>query len=127
MLRTTLTSQKLNRSFNKSLNLCWTLLRWKVDWREYLTTTQNFIHVSIDGRGTGYQSDEYRFAVYRNMGTLEMTDQIEVTRQLVAQNSFISPDQVAIWGWSYGGFATAMTLEADIGENPVFSCGISGN
>jgi len=60
--------------------------RWKVDWREYLTTTQNFIHVSIDGRGTGYQSNEYR---------------------------------------SYGGFATAMTLEADIGENPVFSCGIS--
>merc|ERR1712241_475211 len=54
-----------------------------------------------------------------------MTDQIEVTRQLVEQNSFINPDQVAIWGWSYGGFATAMTPEADVGENPVFSCGIS--
>ena len=29
-------------------------------------------------------------------------------------------------GWSYGGFATAMTLEQDIGDNEVFKCGISG-
>ena len=58
--------------------------------------------------------------------------------------------RVAIWGWSYGGFATALTLEqgvrnqplslkiipyrgnepalnfVDNSDNPVFSCGISG-
>lgn len=60
------------------------------------------------------------------MGTLEMVDQIEVARKIITDHDFIDPEKVAIWGWSYGGFATAMTLEADVGPNSVFSCGISG-
>jgi len=99
--------------------------RWSVGWGEYLATTRNFVYASIDGRGTGFQSDEYKFLVYRNMGTLEMVDQIEVARKITEENDFIDPGKVAIWGWSYGGFATAMTLEADVGPNPVFSCGVS--
>merc|ERR1712127_902142 len=54
-----------------------------------------------------------------------MQDQIEVTRKLIDQNPNLDPNRAAIWGWSYGGFATAMTLEQDIGPQPVFSCGIS--
>ena len=38
---------------------------------------------------------------------------------------YMDPQWTAIWGWSYEGFATAMTLEQDIGPDPVFSCGIS--
>ena len=84
------------------------------------------IYVSIDGRGTGFQSNDYKFQVYRNLGTVEMQDQINVTRRLINNYDFIDAENVAIWGWSYGGFATAMTLEADTGPAPVFSCGISG-
>ena len=55
-----------------------------------------------------------------------MEDQIEVTRKLLEAYDFIDATKVGIWGWSYGGFATAMTLERDSGDSPVFSCGISG-
>jgi len=44
---------------------------------------------------------------------------------LVEQSPYLDPARVAIWGWSYGGFATAMTLERDGGPSPVYSCGIS--
>ena len=55
-----------------------------------------------------------------------MDDQISVTRKLAEQFSFIDKERIGIWGWSYGGFNTAMTLERDVGPDPVFSCGISG-
>jgi len=96
---------------------------WGVGWGDYLVTSRNVVYASIDGRGTGFQSNEHLFQVYRNLGTVEMVDQIEVTRKLLEQSSYLDPERAAIWGWSYGGFATAMTLEKDVEE--VFSCGIS--
>jgi len=98
---------------------------FSVGWGHYLASSKGVIYVSIDGRGTGFQSDEYLFQVYRNLGTVEMQDQIAVTRKLAEIYPYMDPARTAIWGWSYGGFATAMTLEQDIGEDPVFSCGIS--
>jgi len=98
---------------------------WTIGWGEYLATSRNIIYVLMDARGTGFQSNEFLFSVYRNLGTVEMEDQISVTRQLVNDNiSIMDPKRVAIWGWSYGGFNTAMTLEQD-NEDPVFKCGIS--
>ena len=103
------------------------IFRWSVGWGDYLVTSRNIIYASIDGRGTGYQSDEHKFQVYRNLGTVEMDDQIAVARKLSETYSYIDANKVAIWGWSYGGFATAMTMEQDSGPSPVFSCGISGH
>ena len=64
--------------------------------------------------------------VYRRLGSVEMEDQISSTRLLLSRYGYLDPTRTAIWGWSYGGFATVMTLEQDAGPNPVFSCGISG-
>jgi len=99
--------------------------RWTLGWESYLSSSKDIVYVLMDGRGTGYQSNEYKFQVYRNLGTVEMDDQIAVTRQIAQQFDYIDPDRIGIWGWSYGGFNTAMTLERDTGSNPVFSCGIS--
>merc|ERR1711892_1085506 len=98
---------------------------WSVGWGEYLVTSRKVIYASIDGRGTGFQSDEHLFQVYRHLGTVEIQDQISVTRQLVQTYPYLDEKRTAIWGWSYGGFATAMTLEQDTGPDQVFSCGIS--
>jgi dipeptidyl-peptidase-4 len=35
---------------------------------------------------------------------------------------YVDRDRIAVWGWSYGGFATAMILAQD---EKVFHCGIS--
>lgn len=98
---------------------------WSLGWGEYLATSRNVVYVLMDTRGTGGQSNEFMFSVYKNLGTVEMEDEIAVTRQLVRDYDFMDPDRVAIWGWSYGGFNTAMTLELDTGSDQVFKCGIS--
>lgn len=46
-------------------------------------------------------------------------------RRLQEQFPFIDRKRTGIWGWSYGGYVTAMSLVRDRGENPVFACGIS--
>jgi len=98
--------------------------RWTLGWESYLTSSKDIVYVLMDGRGTGFQSNEYKFQVYRNLGTVEMDDQISVTRKLTEMFDYIDKDRVGIWGWSYGGFNTAMTLERDV-QDPVFACGIS--
>lgn len=44
-------------------------------------------------------------------------------RHLQDKLSFIDRTRTAIWGWSYGGYATGMTLAMDL--KGVFKCGMS--
>lgn len=97
--------------------------RYSVGWGDYLSTNHDIIYVSIDGRGTGFQSNDMMFEVYKRLGSVEMDDQIAVAQTLINNYPFIDATRTGIWGWSYGGYATAMTLIRDT-EN-VFACGIS--
>lgn len=97
--------------------------RWSVNWQDYLASNYDVVYASIDGRGTGFQSNEFLYQVFHSLGTVEMQDQIDVTKQLLSQFPFLDPARTGIWGWSYGGYATAMTLIQD--EENVFKCGLS--
>ena len=79
--------------------------RFKLDWGTYLTTSEDIIYATIDGRGSGYQGDDLLFEIHYNLGKPEVADQIEVTKKLVNLYDFIDKKNVAIWGWSYGGNA----------------------
>ena len=76
---------------------------WAVGWSEYLVTSREVVIISIDGRGSGFQSDEQMFAVYRALGTVEIADQLAVTRAVLADRPYLDTARTAIWGWSYGG------------------------
>lgn len=82
---------------------------------------KGYIIVSVDGRGTGARGAAFRTATYAQLGKLETEDQIAAARQLKTL-PYIDPARVGIWGWSYGGYMSAlcMTLGAD-----VFKAGIS--
>lgn len=67
----------------------------------------------IDGRGSGFQGDRFMFEVYRRLGTVEIDDQLHVIRYLTQFYPFIDRKRVAIWGWSYGGYASAMAIAKD--------------
>ncbi|XP_011494919.1 PREDICTED: venom dipeptidyl peptidase 4 isoform X2 [Ceratosolen solmsi marchali] len=97
--------------------------KFNIDWGTYLVTNKNIIYTSIDGRGTGLKGNKIMFAVYRNLGTVEITDQINVTWYLQNNFSFIDATKTAIWGWSYGGYATGMALAKDY--DGIFKCGLS--
>ncbi|XP_054009789.1 venom dipeptidyl peptidase 4-like isoform X2 [Hylaeus anthracinus] len=97
--------------------------KFNVDWGTYLVTNKSIIYASIDGRGSGLMDNGMLFAGYRKLGTVEIADQINVTRYLQETLHFIDRTRTAIWGWSYGGYATGMTLAKDY--DGVFKCGMS--
>ena len=41
---------------------------------------RNFIMANIDVRGTGFQGDEFKHAVYMNLGNYEVSDTLHVIR-----------------------------------------------
>uniref|UniRef100_A0A4X1VMY6 Dipeptidyl peptidase 4 n=1 Tax=Sus scrofa TaxID=9823 RepID=A0A4X1VMY6_PIG len=94
---------------------------FRLSWATYLASTENIIVASFDGRGSGYQGDKIMHAINRRLGTFEVEDQIEATRQF-SKMGFVDDKRIAIWGWSYGGYVTSMVLGAGSG---VFKCGIA--
>ncbi|XP_015112517.1 venom dipeptidyl peptidase 4 isoform X2 [Diachasma alloeum] len=97
--------------------------KFHIDWGTYLVTNKNIIYAAIDGRGSGLKGNGMLFAGYRNLGTVEIYDQINVTRHLQENFPFIDKARSAIWGWSYGGYAAGMSLAMD--RDAVFKCGMS--
>ncbi len=77
--------------------------RFRLDWGTYLTTNEQVIYAVIDGRGSGYRGNDLLFEIYYKLGQPEVQDQIDVTKRLLSLYQFIDKDNVAIWGWSYGG------------------------
>ncbi|KAF7998266.1 hypothetical protein HCN44_009664 [Aphidius gifuensis] len=97
--------------------------KFNVDWGTYLSTNKNIIYAAIDGRGSGLKGNAMLFSGYRNLGTVEIYDQINVTRYIQMNYPFVDKEKTAIWGWSYGGYATGMSLAMD--KEGVFKCGMS--
>uniref|UniRef100_H3DGF4 Fibroblast activation protein, alpha n=1 Tax=Tetraodon nigroviridis TaxID=99883 RepID=H3DGF4_TETNG len=95
--------------------------RFKLNWGTYLSSSHGIIFASFDGRGSGYQGDKILHSIYRQLGTLEVEDQITAVRKFI-EMGFIDKDRIAIWGWSYGGYVSSMALGAGTG---LFRCGIA--
>lgn len=92
-------------------------------YQDYLVSTRKVIDVSIDGRGSANKGLDMLFTLNNKLGTAEIVDQIAVTKKLQQKYAFIDAERTGIWGWSYGGYATAMALSID--TERVFQCGIS--
>ena len=87
----------------------------------YITTNRSVIYGMIDGRGSGLKGDRMKFSLYRRLGTFEVIDQILVAMSLQGRYRFIDRTRTGIWGWSYGGYASAMAMARD--SLNVFKCG----
>ena len=94
--------------------------KWKVDW-EYFLSAKGYLVVCVDGRGTGGRGEEFRKCTYQQLGVLETKDQVETAKYLAAQ-TYVDKDRIGIWGWSYGGFMTLMSMST--GEK-IFKTGIA--
>lgn len=82
---------------------------------------EGFIVVSVDGRGTGGRGSEFEKCTYLNLGNLESNDQVE-TALYVGSLPYVDKDRIGIWGWSYGGFNTLMSMSEGRG---VFRAGVA--
>lgn len=82
---------------------------------------QGFIVVSVDGRGTGGRGADFEKCTYLKIGDLESKDQVESALYL-GSLPFVDKDRIGIWGWSYGGFNTLMSMSEGRG---VFRAGVA--
>ena len=82
---------------------------------------QGFIVVSVDGRGTGGRGADFEKCTYLKIGDLESKDQVEAALYL-GSLPFVDKDRIGIWGWSYGGFNTLMSMSEGRG---VFCAGVA--
>ena len=54
--------------------------RFQVGWGHRLASAKNVIYALIDGRGSGFKGDKVLHELYHRLGTIEVEDQIQVTR-----------------------------------------------
>lgn len=97
--------------------------RWSIDYGTYMSSQKNVIYAKIDGRGSGLRGDALMHQIYMKLGTAEIEDQTTAAKLLAEKYSFIDSSRIAIWGWSYGGYAAAMALAKDSAK--VLKCAAS--
>lgn len=88
---------------------------------EQYLTQQGFIAVCVDNRGTGGRGAAFEKCTYLRLGELEARDQVE-TALWLGNQAYVDKSRIAIWGWSYGGWNTLMSMSEG---RPVFRAGIA--
>ena len=77
-------------------------------WEQVLAA-EGFIVACVDGRGTGARGEEWRKCTYLRLGVKESADQIAAAKSL-SQLPYVDGSRIALWGWSFGGYNTLMSL-----------------
>lgn len=80
-----------------------------------------YVVVCVDNRGTGGRGAEFEKCTYLRLGELEARDQVE-TALWLGQQSYVDKNRIGIWGWSYGGWNTLMSMSEG---RPVFRAGVA--
>ena len=93
---------------------------WKFAWEQYLNQ-EGFVVACVDGRGTGARGAAWERQTYCELGVRESEDQLHAGRY-VGSLPYTDEKNMAIWGWSFGGYNTLMTL---CGGNDVYKCGVA--
>ncbi len=91
-----------------------------IGWDTYMAS-QGYLIVCVDGRGTGGRGAEFAKTTYLNLGVKESKDQVEAALYLGRQ-SYVDKDRIGIWGWSFGGYMTIMSMSEG---TPVFKAGVA--
>ena len=70
---------------------------------------KGYLIVVVDTRGTGARGVEFKKQTYGQLGKYEVEDLIETGKQLAAM-SYVDGSRLGVWGWSYGGYMSSLTL-----------------
>lgn len=89
-------------------------------WESYMAQ-QGFIFACVDGRGTGARGADFEKCTYLRLGEKESHDQVEAAIYL-GNLPYVDKNRIAIWGWSFGGFNTLMSMSEG---RPVFRAGVA--
>jgi len=82
-----------------------------------------FVVVSVDGRGTPSRGRAWARTIKGNLIDVPLADQVAGLKALGAKFRELDLDRVGIFGWSFGGYFSAMAV---MREPDVFKVGVAG-
>ena len=77
-------------------------------WFQYMAE-RGFVVFTMDSRGSENRGQAFEQATFKNLGKLEMQDQLVGINYLKSLN-FVDANRMGLMGWSYGGFMTTSIM-----------------
>jgi dipeptidyl-peptidase 4 len=96
--------------------------KWYGNSFTQILTRAGYVVFQLDNRGSAFRGTAFESPIRGKLGDVEVTDQVSGARWLAAQ-SFVDPQRIGVWGWSYGGY---MTLLMMFKAPEIFRAGVSG-
>lgn len=99
----------------------------RADQRYYLTqqwfADHGAIVIAVDNRGTPRRDRAWERAIKNNLGGVALEDQVEALKLLAAKYPEMDLNRVGIYGWSFGGYMSALAV---LKRPDVFKVGVAG-
>ena len=83
---------------------------------------RGYLVFTLDNRGSAHRGTDFEQQIHRQLGTLEMEDQLAGIEYLKSLN-YVDGENMAVHGWSYGGF---MTTSLMLRKPGTFKAGVAG-
>lgn len=91
-------------------------------WMPAFAAAKNYIVFTLDNRGSANRGFAFESVVHRNLGEVEIEDQLTGIGYLKSLD-FVDSSRIAVNGWSYGGFMTTSLMLRNPG---IFTTAVAG-
>jgi dipeptidyl-peptidase-4 len=90
-------------------------------WMHWMAE-QGYLVYTVDNRGSGERGFAFESQIHRQLGTVEMEDQLSGVEYLKGL-PYVDANRLAVHGWSFGGF---MTTSLMLRQPGVYQVGVAG-
>jgi dipeptidyl-peptidase-4 len=94
---------------------------WQNLWSQVMVQ-RGFLIFELDNRGSYHRGKAFEDPIYRQLGVVELQDQISGVRHLQTL-PYVDGDKIGVFGHSYGGY---MALLSMFNAGDIFAAGVSG-
>lgn len=77
-------------------------------WYQMLSE-KGYVIMCVDNRGTMYKGVAFKKCTYKQLGKLEVTDQIETAKYL-GTLPYVDKTRIGTFGWSFGGYLSSLCI-----------------
>lgn len=88
----------------------------------YWMAEQGYLVFTLDNRGSGERGFAFESQIHRQLGTVEMEDQMKGV-EFLKSLPYVDGNRLAVHGWSFGGFMTTSLMLRNAGT---FNVGVAG-
>ena len=90
-------------------------------WMHFMAQ-KGYIVFTVDNRGSAHRSFDFENVTHRQLGTIEMEDQLFALNYLKSLQ-YVDSARVGVHGWSFGGFMTTSLMTRNAGA---YKVGVAG-